>query len=105
MRVGAGQRTGEGGRRTRVAPCPLGQLRKHQANEAADGFVDFVCGEGARTPNPITDNTFGEDVDSVVESNGFGLVGRCRDVVTGDARAGASVREVSVQPAGAGDTP
>lgn len=71
-----------------------------EANEAADGFVDFVCGEGARTDNPITGNTFGEDVDSVVESNGFGLVGRCRDAVTGDARGGASVREVSAQTAG-----
>jgi hypothetical protein len=70
-----------------------------EANEAADGFVDFVCGEGARTENPITGNTFGEDVDDVVEANGFGLVGRCRDAVTGDARGGASVREVSSQPA------
>lgn len=76
-----------------------------EANEAADGFVDFVCGEGARTENPITGNTFGEDVDNVVESNGFGLVGRCRDVVTGDARGAASVREVSAQPASTGDTP
>lgn len=40
-----------------------------------------------RRENPITGDTFGEAVDNAIESNGFGLVARCRDIVTGDARA------------------
>lgn len=40
-----------------------------------------------RMENPTTGDTFGEAVDNTIESNGFGLVGRCRDTVTGDARA------------------
>lgn len=61
-----------------------------EANEAADGFVDFVCGS-SRAENPITGNSYLEDVDNVIESNGFGLVGRCRDTVSGSGATSVRV--------------